>query len=366
MVERQLNEFFTGEGYTGIPSNLPEFSIYFHMENNYVNVFHVIQYRQNLYISKDQYLHIKDKIRDLFLEKGIRNIHILSLIICNDGNKAKQLCADDAMCWMIDSCENRLMIYENQVSDFYGMKEKLEYFLAHLQSADEQEEIRENISQSESVQQCNRVPVVTSLIVALNILIFLLCTFTGDLLYNKGAISAGLFWEGQEYYRALTSMFLHWDINHLTNNMIVLYYLGKTVENYFGKVWYGTLYLAAGICGSLLSVAYKLHLESSVVRSAGASGAVFGVIGALFVLVVAHKGSFNQISFGRIALVIVYSLYSGFVGVDIDNAAHIGGFLGGMAIALAWWLCRGLKMRKTVQNVQSNNGREEHDYKYED
>ena len=67
MVERQLDEFFTEEGYVGIPSNLPEFTIYFRMENSYVNVFHVVNYRKNLYISGDQYLHIKEKIRNLFL-----------------------------------------------------------------------------------------------------------------------------------------------------------------------------------------------------------------------------------------------------------------------------------------------------------
>lgn len=350
MVERQLNEFFIEEGYIGIPSNLPEFIIYYQMENTYVNVFHVIYYRKNLYISKDQYLHIKEKIRDLFLEKGISQIHILSLMVCNDENKAKQLCKDDTMCWMIDPDGNRLMIFENQVSNFYGMKDKLEYFLDHLREYNEQDETVENTSQTKAEWHKRKAPVVTTVFVLINILIFILCTFTGELLYNIGAIGITEFREKQEYYRIFTSLFLHWDINHLISNMIVLYYLGEVVEQNFGSVRYGILYLAAGIGGNLLSMVYEFY-SGAVILSAGASGAIFGLVGALFILLIVHKGHLNEISMGRLVFMIAYSLYSGFVGNNINNAAHIGGFLSGMAAALVYRLCGRLKTDKMVQNV---------------
>lgn len=343
MVEWQLDEFLVEEGYTSIPSNLPEFIIYFQIENNYVNVFHVIYYRQNLYISKDQYLHIKEKIRDLFLEKGITNIHILSLIVCNDGNKAKQLCADDTMCWMIDPYENQLVILDNQVTNFYGMKDRLEYFLAHLGQWDVQKEAARIMPQLKKEKWGKKIPIVTAVIVALNILIFILCTFTGDLLYNIGAFGITKFMRGEEYYRILTSIFLHWDIHHLISNMIVLYYLGEVVEKHFGPVQYGILYLVAGICGNLLFMAYELY-SGILIFSAGSSGAVFGVIGALFILVIIHKGHLNQISMGRLVFMIAYSLYSGMVGNNINNAAHIGGFLSGMAVALIYRFWNRLKI----------------------
>jgi Uncharacterized membrane protein (homolog of Drosophila rhomboid) len=344
MVERQLDKFFAEEGYVGIPSNLPEFTIYFQMEPTYVNVFHVVFYRSDLYISKDQYLHIKEKIRNLFLEKGISQIHILSLIVCNDGNKARQLCADDAMCWMIDPYENRLMIFEDQVSNFYGMKDKLEYFLAHLEG-DEQ---TESIPKAETGK--HKVPIITTVLVVMNVFIFLLCTFTGDLLYNIGAISIIGFLEKHEYYRIVTSLFLHWDINHLVSNMIVLYYLGEVVEEHYGLVRYGILYLTAGVCGNILSLVYEF-CSKTVMFSAGASGAIFGVIGALFLLVIIHKGHLRQISLGRLMFMLAYSLYSGFVGSNINNAAHIGGFLSGAAIASIYQFCNRMKTRKKVQSV---------------
>lgn len=369
MVERQLDRFFAGEGYTAIPSNLPEFKIYYRMESTYVNVFHVIYYRQGLYISKDQYLHIKEKIKELFLEKGISQIHILSLIICGDGAKARQLSMDDAMCWILDPYENRLMVFENQVSDFYGMKNRIEDFLAHLEQKDAQEEMAgegfqpetgqktykapvvapdgENAVSYEITQKTYKVPVVTASLVAVNILVFILCTFTGDLLYNIGAIGVEEFVWKKEYYRIFTSMFLHWDINHLVSNMLVLYYLGEVVEGQFGPVRYGILYLEAGIGGDLLSIVCKFYLGPTS-HSVGASGAVFGVIGALIVLVISHKGHLGEISAGRLVFMVAYSLYSGFVGINIDNAAHIGGFLSGMAIAFAYWLYDRLKTGKTA------------------
>ncbi len=358
MAGWRLDEFFRDEGYSVIPSNLPEFTVYFRVENNCVNVFHVIHYRQNLQISKDQYLHIKNKIRELFTEKGLHNIHILSLVIGSDMDKAKQLCVNDSMCWILDSHENRLVVYENQISDFYGMKGRLEYFLAHWQ---EPGEGAVESSASGTGSRRYRLPVVTVSLVALNVFIYALCTWTGDLLYNKGAISLWNFLGEGEYYLALTSMFLHWDINHLFHNMLVLYCIGEVVENHIGPLWYGILYFVTGICGNLLFIVYEAYTgyaatgmwlaEGSGVFSAGASGAVFGVIGALFVLVIVHKGHIKQISLGRLALMIVFSLYSGLAAGNVNNAAHIGGFLSGSAAALVYWLVHGGKSREAVQNV---------------
>lgn len=340
MVEVQLGEFLAEEGYLKIPSNLPEFTIYFRMENNYVNVFHVINYRQNLYISEDQYLHLKDKIRELFTEKGVNHIHILSLIISRDLHKARQLYADDTQCWIVDPYESRLVIYENQVNDFYGMKDKIEYFLSHADMRAAETCVQK--PKESRISEKKQIPYMTAFLVLVNILIFMICTFTGDLLYNIGAFGALDILERKEYYRIFTSMFLHGDINHLVSNMVVLYYLGEAVEKYFGSLRYGLLYLVAGICGALLSMLYEV-VSGSFSSSVGASGAVFGIIGAVFLLVVVHKGYWKQISIGRLLFMLAYSLYSGFVASNINNAAHIGGFLSGTLVAFILWFLQKIK-----------------------
>lgn len=354
MIKKQLEDYFTEEGYNKIPSNLPEFTIFFHLENNYVNVFHIIEYRNDLYISEDQYIHIKEKIKQFFGEKEITNVHILSLIVCEDSTKAKKLCREDPFCWMIDPYNNRLIVYENQVNDFYGMRGKLEYWLSHISEMP----IEEPKSQPIHINKRKQRPYVTISIVAINIIIFIICTFTGDLLYNKGAFKVLNVLEDNEYYRILSSVFLHWDIDHLFGNMLILYYLGEVVEKYFGRLRYGIIYITAGIFGNLLSMSYELSMGYASLavkntQSAGASGAVFGIIGALLLLVLVHKGNLEQITLGRMLFMVAYSLYSGFVGSNINNAAHIGGFLSGVGVAFVLWFIGYLKKNREERKSAS-------------
>lgn len=334
MVEQQIDHFLMTEGYTKIPSNLPEFTVYFRMENHYVNVFHVIDCQRNLYITEDQYVHLKEKIEALFAEKGISEIHILSLIIGKSTENTRRISGEDVFCWLADPYEKRLIVYENQVSDFYGMRKKLEYAL--MQEPEEDSAHEKNSRLKQDRRMPGNIPYVTAGIVLVNIVIFLICAFTGDLLYNIGAFGAVDFMENKEYYRILTSMFLHWDINHLISNMVVLYYLGEVVEKHFGRIEYGILYIMTGICGNLLSLIYEVSADAHI-HSVGASGAVFGIIGALLVLVIVHRGHLHQITIGRLLFMIAYSLYSGFASSDINNAAHMGGFLCGIVAAVIMW-----------------------------
>lgn len=335
MFEQQMEHFLAKEGYRKIPSNLPEFTIYYQVENNYVNVLSVIDYRHNMYILQDQYQHIKDKIKVLFNEKGIGNVHILSLIISADPLRARNLCADDTMCWILEPLAQRLIIFENQISDFYGMKEKLEYFLSHT---------NDEAAQAQPIVVKKKIAYATVSLVVINVIIYLICTFTGEVLYNIGAFNATAFVEQKEYYRIFTSMFLHWDIHHIFSNMIVLYYLGEAVEKYFGIVRYMILYLLTGIGGNLLSLIYEIYTGIRI-GSVGASGAIFGIIGALLILVLVHKGHFGQITTGRLLFMTAYSLYSGFVGTNINNAAHIGGFVSGILLAFILYFLSSNKTR---------------------
>lgn len=132
MIYEQLERLLTEQGFSKVPSNLPEFSFFFRNENTYVNVLHIIEYKQGLYITEEQYAHIKETIRGFFRTKKAKDVHILSLLICPDMEKAKQLCGSDPLCWLIDPVWKRLLIYENQAADFYGMKSVLENFLSEM------------------------------------------------------------------------------------------------------------------------------------------------------------------------------------------------------------------------------------------
>lgn len=336
MTVEQLDELFVSCGYGKIPSNLPEFAFYWHQEMQGINVIQVIDYRPGLYITEDQYFHLKEKITDFFRQKGEREVHVMSLVLCADTQKAKKLCLCDCFCWMIDTAENRLIIHESQVSDFYGWKRILEDYLYELTRRPEESTAKQAqtglAAHKWDRQWITRLPLVNIILVAVNVIVFLICTFTDDLLYNEGALSVMYIVKDRAYYRIIASMFLHWDIQHLFSNMIVLYYVGEIVERKIGHLSYVVVYFLAGIAGNIFSMGYEL-LSEEYLWSAGASGAVFGIEGALLFLAILHRGRLESVTAGRVAFAVAFSLYCGFTSTNVNNAAHVGGVLMGFAAA---------------------------------
>ena len=175
--------------------------------------------------------------------------------------------------------------------------------------------------------------------IVINILLYVISAFSGDLLYNEGAFSLRYLLQGQEWWRFVTSLFLHANMDHLVGNMMMLYLAGGLVEKYVGKRKYAILYFVSGISGSLFYALYEFS-TGKYVDSIGASGAVFGVIGALFVIVVHHKGKYAGITTGRMIFMIAYMIYMGFRTSNVNNAAHIGGLLGGVILTVFYVLIR--------------------------
>jgi membrane associated rhomboid family serine protease len=135
-----------------------------------------------------------------------------------------------------------------------------------------------------------------------------------------------------EWWRLLTSSFLHGNLLHLAMNMFALWQAGQLVERIFGSARFAGLYLLAGIGGSLGSLLWGL-LTQHPVNSVGASGAIFGIIGGLFAFIGReHSGvppTVGQDLRSSLAPFLLFNIGAGFLYPHTDNAAHIGGLLGG-------------------------------------
>lgn len=173
--------------------------------------------------------------------------------------------------------------------------------------------------------------VVTCLLVAVNILVFIICTVVGDSVYDIGELSRYAIVYNGEYARLITSMFLHGDFMHIFNNMILLFFLGGIIEKELGHLLFGLVYFVSGIGGNVASLIYKI-ISGSFATSIGASGAVFGLDGVLLAMILFSEKRIENITPNRMLLAIAYSLYSGFVGANIDNAAHVGGLVVGFLL----------------------------------
>ena len=177
------------------------------------------------------------------------------------------------------------------------------------------------------------LPIVSALLVGINLVVFLGEYLTQDALVNSGGLQRTAIMEYHQYGRLVWAMFLHSDISHLFNNMIILFFLGSMLEKEVGHLWFTGIYFLSGIGGNLVSLAVKV-LEQSDVPSIGASGAVFGLDGLLLALVLFSQSFRNTATPTRVILMIVLSLYNGFTGQNIDNAAHVGGLVVGLAAGM--------------------------------
>lgn len=335
MTREQLDFFLTDLGYIRIESNLPEYSIYFRVEHQGINALSVIDCSAYNYMTEDNYVFVKQKVRDHFKAYSDKDVHILSLIIGDNVERNRTLCLEDPFCWLILPTRNQLIIYETQTPDFYGLKSEIEKFLQNV-TAGQFYINEEHMPVREKALPQNLSWGVISLLV-LNVLMFILCAFTGNLLYNIGDLSVVNVIRDHAYYRIISSMFLHLDINHLFSNMLILYYIGDVVEKQLGHGRFIILYFVCGILGNIASMFYEL-VSGSYFHSVGASGAVFGMMGALLFLVLIYKGKFRQMSYGRVLFMIAFSLYTGFTSANVNNAAHLGGLLAGFVFAGLLWI----------------------------
>jgi membrane associated rhomboid family serine protease len=176
---------------------------------------------------------------------------------------------------------------------------------------------------------------VTTLLVAANTIVFLLMLLTGSptsnrTLYRFGALPGIL--PASRWWRLVTAMFVHIGLVHLALNMVGLILFGGGIEQRYGKVRFLMLYLGAGVLGSATSLAYS---ESSL--SAGASGAIFGIIGAWLALTVWNRhrpGMRGQLQ--SWLFLIAINVVFGILTPGIDLHAHIGGLIGGFVVGSAF------------------------------
>ena len=126
----------------------------------------------------------------------------------------------------------------------------------------------------------------------------------------------------------MTSVFMHFGVEHLANNMLILFVLGDNLERALGKVKYAFFYLVCGIGANVISLWVNV-IQGDYAVSAGASGAIFGVIGGLAYAVAVNRGRLEDLNARQMVILVAFSLYHGFTSSGVNNTAHVAGlFLG--------------------------------------
>jgi len=195
-------------------------------------------------------------------------------------------------------------------------------------------DVAENLDLQYWFDKISTVPHATYVLMLINLVVLLVMELMGgstnvDNLIRFGAIHPDRILNEGEFYRLLSATFLHIGVAHLAVNMLSLYIFGTRVERYYGRVNFLWIYTLAGLVGSLFSV----FLSSSI--SAGASGAILGLVGASAVLTKVKDRVMDGLNYNTMSLIVVVNIGFGLSTPGVDNWGHIGGLIGGAVVGYA-------------------------------
>jgi len=187
----------------------------------------------------------------------------------------------------------------------------------------------------ESFKEYTRYYQVTSLLMLLNVLYFIFISFNGGSTNLLTLIKYGALFNHpdftNEYWRYFTSMFIHIGFAHLLFNCFALFLFSPPLEKMLGKIKFLILYIGSGLIGSLIS----MQLIGDLAVSAGASGAIYGIFGALVFISLYRRHLIDDQSRKTLYIILVIGIIHSLISPAINYFAHFGGFIGGV---LWFWL----------------------------
>ncbi|MBQ8637656.1 MAG: rhomboid family intramembrane serine protease [Lachnospiraceae bacterium] len=280
-------------------------------------------------------------LKTVLEEKQKLPCQILTLILTKNPGEDKVFAEDSWPVWLIDP-DGRRIVFENQPSSF----DQVEMLLEGKPHS------RRNVR----FPKMKSLPWVTIGLVLINLLVQIAVTVqehsTGySPLFLSMLLGIAEYAETPQPYRLLSSAFLHFDWEHLFNNMLVLLFLGKTAERILGRGKFLVSYLICAVGANVVSVAWYLWSHQMQVVTAGASGAVFGVAGMVLFLLLINQGRLDGISTRQIIWMIVFTVYHGVAEGGVNNSAHIAGAVLGFLCGIGIWLINRTRNRSKAEQL---------------
>lgn len=332
LIMNLINYFITEENYKPMIIHGLNDEIWLeNLDNNYKIVrivSHHIHNKEQLDFDKFKLDRIVKQVKRKTLSFKVKVLSIYT-----DIEDEKILNNDDVLITKEKDINNPKLVsaFPNIVEKTSRKEDGLEYFIKVTDNINKKNEKRNKIA--EKIFSYKK-PIVTYIIIAICILLYIIMEIFGNGSTNnitllKFGANLDVLVKNGEYYRLFTSIFLHIGIMHLLCNMYSLYIIGREVENLFGKVKYIIIFILSGIFGSILSMAFSHN-----VISAGASGAIFGLLGALLYFGMHYRTYLGEALVRSIIPILIINLIIGFLSPGIDMAAHIGGFVGGILVSM--------------------------------
>lgn len=326
------NEFYSNlisNGYIGNPTGVP--GVYaFQSPLNYER--HMIVTLTEDYDFLGVQMDMEAIYRDISYRFSTNKI--LFVLFTTNSIDARAVLGTGVMCWIYNTIEGKLEIYDGQPYEFFNVKAIIGQAV--------------NVKKKkEPVKIKHKIVNFTNLFILINVLIHIVLdvignTSDGQFMLDNGAINVECILRG-EVYRLFTAMFLHFDYSHLLGNMFVLFLVGLNLENMIGRWKFAVIYLVAGLGSSVVATLFYLLTRQDVV-CAGASGAIYGIVGAMIWALIIHAGKRRKFILWQVIVGGALSLGQGFIAEEgVSVSAHVGGFVVGFLVALIMCRKRGIK-----------------------
>jgi len=328
VIMNLLNYFITEENYNPMIIHGINNEIWLENLNNEYKIVRIVSHHIH---NKEQLDFDKFKLARIVsqVKKKTLSFKVKVLNIYTDIEDTKILSDNDIYISKKKDINNPKLIniFPNIVEKTERKENGIEYFVKVTDNINKKNEKRSKMA--EKIFSYKK-PIITYIIISLCILLFGAMYMFGNGSEDKLTLLAfganlDLLVESGQIYRLFTCIFLHIGIFHLVCNMYSLYVIGKEVESLYGKLKFLIIYILSGICGSILSLAFNANTIS-----AGASGAIFGLLGAMLYFGYYYRTYLGASIKSSVLPVIILNLIIGFLNPGIDNSAHIGGLVAGI------------------------------------
>lgn len=331
-MKATLREFFVKHGYEEVEEQ--DF-IFMKEYENEICLVHITGATRDCCGSMSEYINKRKQLEFYWENWSGKEVRILDLVVVTStrGKQVLELVRSLDQVWILDEVNHKVLLFDEQ-KDFDGMYQDLEQWMVQKDEED-----------SLPLKQY----IVTIGILCVNAIFFFLTFGSHDMERTTAILEFGvqdwksIFFE-HEYYRFFTCQFLHFGWKHFFNNMVVLLLAGSQLEPRVGSFRFFIMYIFSGFIGGVSSAYYSMIHQESVI-SAGASGAIYGILGALLVDMLRDKTRIREALF-RCFVLVGGSLYLTLSDSGVDHIAHIGGFIGGVC------LCSICTIRTMISNAR--------------
>lgn len=329
-IFEMLSSYFKARHFQAIPTDTQSVSMYATFQKHSLYLINLIALGDERSYNHEMYEHYKMTTKAQFAGVQSDKVILLNILIVDHPellyeqvNYAPEVDTDFIdVHWIVDSGKRELVIPNKQLKSVLGLEKPV------------QELVTTGLQEFYELSRTHDHSYVSLAFIIINVAMWLVLQYeggstNGETLLRFGALNGALMQADGSYWRLFTSMFLHIGFGHLAFNVFSLYIFGSRLEKHINTFQFVGIFVFAGVLGGLASLFGSWYLGTNVI-AAGASGGIYGLLGAILLLSKASGQSLEGLSSYIIWLIFISGIVYSVVSPNVDAFAHIGGFVGGL------------------------------------